>query len=443
MSLDEYEYVKQIEGVLMFCLYSEKSLTGNPEYGLSRVNGLSPIRKSYKDSWSAWHQKSGLSVLTLPFPYTERQFEAPKKMLVSEADVRCLLASITVENKNQVKGSENTRPNWSLKGNFLIFNHLGRDFYWEMPSDFTMPSNALLSLAEYLLLSPYGIEVNVEEGIKKYNGRVALAFSGGVDSSAALRLLPDPIPIYTQVAAPKGKHNVENALLALQAVNGKSIVSNWDELPLLYGKKPGTYSKGGGWTVTSVLLSDYLNVTYVADGNILDFIYLEGSKGHGTIYNRGNPEDALRVFRQAGLEYCVPCAGLTEVVTMKIAENAAYAMGCMRGSGGKPCMDCMKCYRKEALKNNPIPSCRESETILNRTRIPVLGTLMWAYHNCGLDHPRLRQYSHKDISWVDKWYPKSIEYIPQELRKYFLDKLNEYGVEHLTDVRPLESWDAR
>jgi hypothetical protein len=329
---------------------------------------------------------------------------------------------------------------WRLDGSRLIFRHNGKNFFWEMPKGYKMPSRPILSLAEFLLLSPYGIDVPLRKGRHKGAGRVAVAFSGGVDSTAALKLLPNPLAIYTQVARPRGSHRIENALLAVQEVGGISIISNCDELPLMYGKKQGCRGFGG-WTLASVLLSEHFGIRYVADGNIIDFMYLCGPGGHGTAYNPCSFAASLLPFKKVGLEYCAPCSGLSEVSTTRIAGQARYAMGCMRGTNGTPCYNCMKCFRKEALKGNPIAPCKQADTILSRDPIPVLATLLWARDNKGLRHPRLDGIE-KDISWIECWYPKSIELIPYELRAHFLERIAAYGIQHLEDEKSLRDWDA-
>jgi hypothetical protein len=342
-------------------------------------------------------------------------------------------------------GHAGTRPGWRLEGSRLSYSDPATELFWQMPPGFAMPSNALLSLAEALLFRRYGRTIDVEAGERpeaRRNGRVAVAFSGGIDSAAALRLLPDPIPIYTQVSSPSGMHRLDNALLAVEEVGGLSIVSNYDELPAVYGERRG-YFGFGAFTVTSILLADHLNLRTVADGNIVDSMYLLSAAGHGTLYAPKDHAADLAMFNRAGIQYCAPCAGLTEVSTEMIARGLKFAMGCMRGEGGVPCGKCMKCYRKGALRGQPIASCPESERILAREAIPLLGALLWAAEHRGLSHPKLDALRDKDISWVDKWYPRSIEYIPPDLRDFFLARLAHYGIEKITDPRPLETWDSR
>lgn len=328
---------------------------------------------------------------------------------------------------------------WSLERSQLVYTHSKMRVYWEVPPDFMMPSEALRHLAEALLLNGSGEAPALSKATRSPGRRVALAYSGGVDSTAALELLPGAIPIYTEVDDPGKLHRIENALLALAEVDGVAVKTNSDMLATHFGRKRGFYG-AGGFTITSILYADYYDVGIVADGNIIDAVYLQGSSGHGTVYNRKDHAGLAEKFATAGLEYCMPCSGLTEVATTRIVgDRYKYVMGCMRGRGGEPCLRCAKCYRKEALKGNPIPPCEESEVKIAKDLIPVLPALLWAAKYEGLRHPVLDGIR-KDISWVDKWYGDSIKYVPVSLRSEFLARLSDFGIEAIVDDAPLVSW---
>ncbi|HCR98457.1 MULTISPECIES: DUF6395 domain-containing protein [Halomonas] len=329
---------------------------------------------------------------------------------------------------------------WRLENNFIFLSYQGKDFFWEMPEGYSLPSESVLSLAEFLLLRPYGEKVDVIEKNTKREHRTALAFSGGVDSAAAYRLLEQPAAVYTQVASPSKLHKQENALLALKEVNGISVLTNQDELPELFGKKRGFYGLAG-WTVPSILLSEHFGFDTFADGNILEFVYLRSTHGHGTLYVEPDYSAVFEAFSKLNYHYCIPCAGLTEVATTYIAKGFKYAMGCMRGESGKPCLKCMKCYRKMAIQGNCIPSNPEVEKILNKQWIPVLASLLWARDNKGLSHPALDNLV-KDYLWVDSWYDKSLEFIPLHIRDDFLKKLKGFGVHELEKKASLQCWSS-
>jgi hypothetical protein len=331
---------------------------------------------------------------------------------------------------------DNIRGRWALNGTKLIFRHPKIELFWEMPSGYIIPRDALLSLAEFLLLTPHGEKVITLDD-PRGGTKVAVAYSGGVDSAAALQLLPDPIPIYTQVAVPKGLHKLDNALLAVSEVSGYAIISNYDDLPTIYGKRHGFFG-AAGFTVTSVLLADFLDLKIISDGNILEFAYLD----QGIQFKNRNYFSTIRNFERAGLRYCMPNAGLTEIWTTRIASTYRFSMGCMRGIGGEPCLRCFKCYRKSALKGHIIPSNPETEKRLALNPIPMLHLFLWAREKFGLTHPSFASIR-KDIFWVDKWYPASVEYLPLEIRAHVLERFHILGIQPLEEVSTLESWISR
>ncbi|PZT47159.1 hypothetical protein B6S12_10565, partial [Helicobacter valdiviensis] len=53
-SLDESVYVEE-NIFTMFCLESATSLTNHPEFGISKVTGMSAVRRKYFDSFKQWH----------------------------------------------------------------------------------------------------------------------------------------------------------------------------------------------------------------------------------------------------------------------------------------------------------------------------------------------------------------------------------------------------
>ena len=328
---------------------------------------------------------------------------------------------------------------WELtSAGYLVFHNAKLDVYWQMPAGFQMPSPALLNLAEYLLLRGVGVRVPEIDEPRPFGRRVGLAYSGGVDSTAAFELLPNPIPVYTEVASPGRLHKLDNALLAVRDVCGISIKTNSDELARAYEKPRGFYGTGA-FTIPLVLLADHLDIGVVADGNVLETVYLHSKDGHGTRYHRNNYDPIFARFRRAGLEYCMPCAGLTEVSTTKLAKGYRYAMGCMRGVAGDPCNNCAKCYRKRALQGNPIAPCAESESKISREIVPMLPSLLWAIENQGLIHPLLTTVN-KDIEWVDKWYEDAEQLIPASLRSFVRQRLNEEGIVSLADDKAIREW---
>ena len=130
-------------------------------------------------------------------------------------------------------GISERQKRWELRPGRLVFKHPEMEIFWEVPDDFTMPPLNVLGLAEYVFLTPFKEIVILEPAIANLpnvlfetnagskfeqstpivDGRknVGVAFSGGIDSTAVLELLPSCVAIYTQVSNPTGMHKIENA----------------------------------------------------------------------------------------------------------------------------------------------------------------------------------------------------------------------------------------
>lgn len=79
---------KSFEQIGMICLDLETSLTNHPDHGIRSNNGgLSISRKTYRDSWRAWHDKElNFNTAYLDFPLENRRYFAKEEMQVSFED---------------------------------------------------------------------------------------------------------------------------------------------------------------------------------------------------------------------------------------------------------------------------------------------------------------------------------------------------------------------
>lgn len=78
----------RLDHIGMFCLDLDTSLTNDPAFGVSKVTGISPTRKAFRDSYTQWHANVKKESAKLPFPHIERKFWAPEAMLVPLSDVQ-------------------------------------------------------------------------------------------------------------------------------------------------------------------------------------------------------------------------------------------------------------------------------------------------------------------------------------------------------------------
>lgn len=86
------EQFERLDHIGMFCLELDTSLTNDPAFGVSKVTGISPTRKEFRDSYKQWHASVDKASARLPFPHIERKFKAPTAMLVPLQDVEANIA---------------------------------------------------------------------------------------------------------------------------------------------------------------------------------------------------------------------------------------------------------------------------------------------------------------------------------------------------------------
>lgn len=96
----------RVDRLLMMCLWSSNSLTGDAVTGFAPDGRLSPVRRAYGDAWAAWHKSAQPSELRLDFPETERKFPAPPEMVVDSATIERLLAGDSVQAKPTMQASD-------------------------------------------------------------------------------------------------------------------------------------------------------------------------------------------------------------------------------------------------------------------------------------------------------------------------------------------------
>ena len=72
----------------MLCLDNPDGLTNHPQFGHSHNSGVSPIRKSYKKSFMAWHETLNKRTGRLPFYQSQRYFAAPREALNTDLKMK-------------------------------------------------------------------------------------------------------------------------------------------------------------------------------------------------------------------------------------------------------------------------------------------------------------------------------------------------------------------
>lgn len=260
-------------------------------------------------------------------------------------------------------------------------------------------------------------------------GVPALAFSGGVDSVAASLIMPaQTIKIFvdrdsSHLTRPT-KYNKSAALRAIEIMRKEGHDIHAISTDYEFTMDPVNFAWGVSSAVPLLLLADHHRFDSIAFGMILESAY-----GIGDSNYREHNHKWKRLFETLSLRYNLVTAGLSEVMTSKIVkQNPIYddvASSCIRGLPGKPCYNCLKCFRKlmlESKLDGTRPNARRFEAMVHSnevyrhiTQTPIHHENIYAY---ALSSYRgrsifLRLLANKvqarsvDNSWMDAWYPKS------------------------------------
>lgn len=337
--------------------------------------------------------------------------------------------------------------NWKQEGNKLLFKSGKIEAYFDMPNSWKLSEthNTVLKLAEFVITNSLEGHKYKMVDILKWEKRepgtkTGLSFSGGADSTAAMCLLPEETILYYHKRSEdnyEGIMNQSNQLYMMENLGRKVYVIESDhENVRTYFDKVIGFTTDYACMVGLILMADFLNLKNVATGTMLGSTYVY--KGYSYIdYSKSDKHLRWgKIFNQAGLNLIMPTACCSEVITNNITQKSKYSnlsYSCLRGELGKSCNYCYKCFRKNLLNGLNSDYSQEVYNNLNTKPIHQGDALIYGANKYGLDDPILNKYKHLDMSWMERYYPKALELIPNDMVKGIVENLKKYGVEEMTN----------
>ncbi len=333
---------------------------------------------------------------------------------------------------------------WIQSGNILEFDALTRKVYFEMPLGWNIENTHedLFRIAHYVLTSPW--EDGVLDGwipSRKKGWRNSLSFSGGIDSTACMLLMPsDTVLCYHERSGFDSQLNHANAhhfIDYLIKENRPVIVvkSNHEQIRMDRGKRPG-FSTDLSAAVQNILLADYLQLGSIAMGMPLENAYLFHGHTGRDFAETSFWKNYSEIFRKAGLDLIYPTAGISEIINHKIVENSRYknmAESCLRSpKQGQVCGKCWKCFRKNTIKGKSINLTGEISTFLEKRPLKQAISTLYAIQRLpGYQlekikslYPDLTSLLKQDYTFLEKYLPTSLELLPADCRPIIEYKLN-------------------
>lgn len=315
--------------------------------------------------------------------------------------------------------------------------------------------------------------MNINPNLQSYHSNStnkALAYGGGLDSTAALCLFPELYIIHESRI--KVSHNTQEVLEVYPDAT-ESFMNDlergwtkWKGRTFCIGSNNKDLCTPNGWsgwiacTATSILLATDLSLSAILLGSSIGSSNIK----NGEIYSNPAPNMWLRLFAEIGLPVFSPISGLTEISLTKIISRTypkwlSKITYCIKDNG-RNCHKCWKCFRRQVIINyilhTELDSNREAisskhdysvnwkdynhPTILNHLKnLAIDGgpSLQWALIN-SINHtttkiaewiiPFVQPYKEafmKLESWIDKHHSMVLR-IPPEYNSWIKGRIAKY-----------------
>jgi glycosyltransferase involved in cell wall biosynthesis len=356
----------------------------------------------------------------------------------------------------------NYLDNWSFSNGTLLFQYKSTKLWWRMPNNYSFEDTHpdLFKVAEFVLLNPLEPDILEDWVPSRTPGhRPGLAFSAGLDSTAAMELLPEQtILLYHKRAGFNSKLDHSNALRFInhlqQEQNRKVIVveSNHEIIRQLHEERSPGFMTDYACAVHAILLADHFSLDSIATGMPLENSFLwHGQKfrnfGESWFWKKHAP-----LFQSIGLEILQPVMGCSEIINQSIVKQAGYldyAQSCLRSASKKPCGSCWKCFRKNSLTGNKIHISHEIHTFLNKPKLKMAASTLYSiqhlqgkssiFDDIISQYPSVSKHIDIDVSFLEAHYEPSLELIPEKYREYVQRRLKTF-VTTQGDVKQLEEF---
>lgn len=289
-------------------------------------------------------------------------------------------------------------------------------------------------------------------------GVPALAYSGGIDSTAALTVLPADAeavhllrftpPILAaggsvrRLLVPRRrrlhlKYRPEAALHAVEGLRRRGRVAHIVPCDIEFLGLPVGFPVDIANAVPALLLADLRGYDSIAFGTVMESAYSVGRTRFADYARRQHYLQYGRLLEAIGLPFHQVTAGISEVGTTRIVSASPYAeiaQSCVRGRPGEPCLNCYKCFRKTllaaAVSGIPIEAgladrlvrIPEAQEQMRRPWMKHENVLAYATRHYHGGHRILRLLRRRvrgdslTVRWMEAWYPPAAELLPAHRR---------------------------
>jgi len=335
---------------------------------------------------------------------------------------------------------KNLLANWHQIESRLWLRHPHGWVFWDMPKEFnlnTIHPNLLALAIEVLLypLVPETAEIAVDH--RPLGSQVGLAYSGGIDSTAAAILLPDNafLAYHQRSFQSMLDHRLAKKLFEeWKIARGREVFqipSNHELLRTTWGKPVG-FSTDFAAAVHLILLADVLDLGTIALGTPIDNTWLAKGKKFRRFQDTQYWIKWRSRFLRAGLQLEFPINHISEAGALRICQQSPllnYINSCLRGDGERWCGACWKCVHKNGPLGRDINfQSNEIQSFLSMKPLRTAQHALWAIQTMGLQDsvPHLEEYLMASLKWWEEYYPPGLDLMNEPLRSYVEDRTRDY-----------------
>ena len=330
----------------------------------------------------------------------------------------------------QLLTDDRQRWSWEAKGKRLILNCEEGVVQWKLPF---RPAKSgihsdLLMVATQALLSPW--HKDLLEGwtpTRRRGNKVGLAFSGGIDSTAAMLLLPNDAVLAYHRRSYKSllKHHGVTRLFRHLNKSGRKvhiIPSNHEILRQYHGLSNG-FSTDVASAVHLILTADHFDLGGIAFGMPIDNTYL----WHGHRWRDFSASGWWKLWAplmsSVGLDIVLPIGGISQASTVRLVQEAGLGdvvSSCLRAPF-PGCGKCWKCFHKHTLLGREVDyEAQEIQTFLAKRPIKTATHVLWWIneHDRWALIPDLMHLKEHDLSAWTTHYAPAFDLLPDWIRDH-------------------------
>tara|TARA_Y100000766_G_scaffold285513_1_gene309657 strand:- start:703 stop:1986 length:1284 start_codon:yes stop_codon:yes gene_type:complete len=297
----------------------------------------------------------------------------------------------------------------------------------------------------------------------KSEGKPGLAFSGGMDSTAALALMPSKtVPVFLDRPhrANTTLYNKSAAKATLAFLEAKGVPNIAITTDVEFIRNPVGFPTDLATGIPVLALASHFQFDSVGYGTVMESAYRIGHKKSRDYIKAPHYKVWAPLFAAAGLPLFLPVAGVSEVGTSTIVHRSPYrgmARSCIRGDWPQTCNNCWKCFRKQLIEhginqtefddNQFLESLQSKEVVskLSAEFISHENVLGWALNKIErgkkLDvlFNRLVASTYS-LNHLNTFYPPAIALVPPKYRLHVNEQLRIYlpEMEEVDQKRMLE-----